>query len=72
MTQVLEKAYTKLTQAPKEEQERIAALILAELEKMEDNAPPKKRRIAGLHRGMSKMSEDFAAPLPDDFWTVNE
>ena len=72
MTHLLEKAYAKLTQAPEKEQERIAALILAELEKSEDSAPPKRRRIGGLHRGMSKMSEDFAAPLPDDFWNANE
>jgi hypothetical protein len=72
MTHLLEKAYAKLAQAPEKEQERIAALILAELEKSEDSPPPKRRRIGGLHRGMSKMSEDFAAPLPDDFWTANE
>jgi hypothetical protein len=35
MTLLLEKAYAKLTQAPEKEQERIAALILAELEKPE-------------------------------------
>jgi antitoxin (DNA-binding transcriptional repressor) of toxin-antitoxin stability system len=27
-----------------------------------------KPRIAGLHAGMGWMSEDFDAPLPDDFW----
>ena len=72
MTQVLEKAYQKLTQAPENEQIRIAALILAELEKQEESDPHKQRRIGGLHWGMTKMSEDFAAPLPDDFWTANE
>jgi hypothetical protein len=33
MTLLLEKAYEKLTQAPEKEQERIAEMILAELEK---------------------------------------
>jgi prevent-host-death family protein len=27
------------------------------------------RRIAGLHRGKIWMSDDFDAPLPDEFWT---
>ena len=66
MTLLLEKAYSKLTQATEDEQERIAALILSELEKLKENAPPKKRRIGGLHRGMTKMSDDFVAPLMDD------
>lgn len=26
-------------------------------------------RIAGLHRGMIWTSDDFDAPLPDEFWT---
>ncbi len=27
-----------------------------------------KRRIAGLHRGAMRMSNDFNATLPDEFW----
>jgi prevent-host-death family protein len=27
-----------------------------------------KRRIAGLHAGMGWISDDFDAPLPDEFW----
>ncbi len=27
-----------------------------------------KPRIAGLHAGMGWMSDDFDAPLPDEFW----
>jgi len=29
---------------------------------------PKKRRIAGLHRGQIWMSDDFNDPLPDEFF----
>ncbi len=29
---------------------------------------PKKKRIAGLNRGMIWTSSDFDAPLPDEFW----
>lgn len=25
-------------------------------------------RIAGLHRGVAWMSDDFVEPLPEDFW----
>lgn len=28
----------------------------------------KGARVAGLHRGAAWMSEDFDAPLPDEFW----
>ncbi len=31
--------------------------------------PKPKRRIAGLDRGKIWMSDDFDAPLPDEFWT---
>ncbi len=32
----------------------------------------KKKRIAGLNRGTIWTSEDFAEPLPDEFWTGKE
>jgi prevent-host-death family protein len=32
----------------------------------------KKKRIAGLNRGMIWTSEDFDAPLPDEFWLGKE
>ncbi len=31
--------------------------------------PKRKRRIAGLQRGKIWTSDDFDAPLPDEFWT---
>ena len=30
---------------------------------------PQSTRIAGLHAGQIWASDDFDAPLPDDFWT---
>ncbi len=33
---------------------------------------PKKKRIAGLNRGTIWTSEDFAEPLPDEFWMGKE
>jgi prevent-host-death family protein len=32
-------------------------------------APAPSARIAGLHAGAAWISEDFDAPLPDEFWT---
>jgi antitoxin (DNA-binding transcriptional repressor) of toxin-antitoxin stability system len=31
-----------------------------------------KQRIAGLHPGSMRMSEDFDDPLPDSFWLGEE
>jgi prevent-host-death family protein len=31
-----------------------------------------KQRVAGLHAGMGWMSDDFDAPLPDEFWLGEE
>ena len=45
-----------------EEGRPIARLI--PVEPMETAKP----RIAGLHEGQGWTSEDFDAPLPDDFW----
>ena len=35
-------------------------------------APPKKKRIAGLNRGQIWVSDDFDDPLPDEFWLGEE
>lgn len=42
------------------------------LARLEPVAPTKKKRIAGLNRGMIQTSEDFDAPLPDEFWLGKE
>ena len=34
--------------------------------------PPSKARTAGLHQGAMRTSNDFNAPLPDEFWSGNE
>ena len=41
---------------------------------VEENAPTPtpKPRVGGLHRGMTKMSDDFNDPLPDSFWLGEE
>jgi antitoxin (DNA-binding transcriptional repressor) of toxin-antitoxin stability system len=30
---------------------------------------PGQARVAGLHRGAIQTTDDFDAPLPEDFWT---
>ena len=43
------------------------------LARLEPVTPPKKKkRIAGLNRGTIWTSEDFDAPLPDEFWLGKE
>jgi antitoxin (DNA-binding transcriptional repressor) of toxin-antitoxin stability system len=32
------------------------------------SVPKKGKRVAGLNRGKIRMSDDFDAPLPDEFW----
>lgn len=41
-------------------------LGLKPVSKEKENSTPK--RVAGLHAGMVWMSEDFDAPLSDEFW----
>ncbi len=42
------------------------------LVRLEPITPKKKKRIAGLNRGMIWTSEDFDEPLPDEFWLGKE
>ncbi len=42
------------------------------LARLESVTPQKKKRIAGLNRGMIWTSEDFDEPLPDEFWLGKE
>lgn len=34
--------------------------------------PPPGQRVAGLHPKAMEPSDDFDAPLPDDFWTSRQ
>jgi prevent-host-death family protein len=42
------------------------------LARLETVTPKKKKRTAGLNRGMIWTSEDFDEPLPDEFWLGKE
>ncbi len=42
------------------------------LARLEPIAVNKKKRIAGLNRGMILTDDDFDAPLPDEFWLGKE
>lgn len=45
-----------------------AEIILSDNEKPVAQLVPVKGRIPGLHAGSISTSEDFDAPLPDEFW----
>ena len=36
------------------------------------SSPKKGKRVAGLNRGKIRMSDDFDAPLPDEFWLCEQ
>ena len=38
----------------------------------ETNIQPKRQRVLGLNKGQISMSDDFNAPLPDEFWLGEE
>ena len=38
----------------------------------ESNIQPKRQRVLGLNKGQISMSDDFNAPLPDEFWLGEE
>jgi len=57
--------------------EQYCAQILARHLEDEQNsiglvAPKKYGRTAGLHAGAMRMSADFSASLPDEFWLGDE
>ena len=67
-----------VSQAPAQFSELLALIAAGEEVVIEEHgkavarlvpAIPATPRIAGLHEGQGWSSEDFDAPLPDDFWT---
>ena len=57
--------------------EQYSAQVLARhLEEVRNSigsvTPEKYGRTAGLHTGAMRMSADFNAPLPDEFWSGGE
>jgi hypothetical protein len=57
----------KFKRLPKNQQQQIINLIDSLLAQEEKNKKTSKR-ILGLNQGEIVMSNDFDAPLPDDFW----
>ena len=75
MTQQLEKVITRLkdlARLPEREQDRIAARLKAELDKITAKTPSQGKRIAGLGEGTFEIPDDFDEPLPDEFWLGDE
>lgn len=59
---------TKLQTLPPEQQQQVADFIEFLAQKYSYAPQQKSKRVLGLHRGMGWMSEDFNAPLSDEFW----
>ena len=75
MTQQLEKVITQLkdlARLPEREQDRIAARLKVELDKITIKARSQGKRVAGLGEGTFEIPDDFDEPLPDEFWLGNE
>ena len=75
MTQQLEKVIIQLknlARLPEREQDRIAARLKAELDKIAIESRPQGKRIAGLGEGTFEIPDDFDEPLPDEFWLGEE
>ena len=50
-----------------EEQRSLLSRLSARVKERE-TPPVTQRRVLGLHSGQGWMADDFAAPLPDEFW----
>ncbi len=54
-----------------DEQRELLARLTVEVKERE-TPPLTQPRVAGLHRGMVWMAEDFDDPMPDEFWLGEE
>ncbi|NJR57007.1 MAG: DUF2281 domain-containing protein [Acaryochloris sp. CRU_2_0] len=57
----------KLLILPAEQQQQVFDFIDFLLQKY-SQPQPQKQRVLGLSKGKIWMSDDFNAPLPDEFW----
>jgi len=60
----------KLQTLPPEQQQQVADFVefLAQKYSYSHAAQKKSGRVLGLHKDMGWMSEEFNAPLADEFW----
>ncbi|NER21905.1 MAG: DUF2281 domain-containing protein [Symploca sp. SIO1B1] len=60
----------KLQTLPPEQQQQVADFVEFLAQKYSHIHTPQQisGRVLGLHKGMGSMSEDFNAPLADEFW----
>ena len=68
----VEKQLAELLEIVAQDGEIVIAQNGKPLARLEPVPKVKKKRIAGLNRGTIWTSEDFDAPLPDDFWLGKE
>ncbi|OKH39657.1 hypothetical protein NIES2119_05145 [[Phormidium ambiguum] IAM M-71] len=58
----------KLQTLPPEQQQQVADFVEFLAQKYSHTPQQKSGRVLGLHKDMGWMSEDFNAPLADEFW----
>lgn len=68
----VEKQLAELLEIVAQDGEIVIAQNGKPLARLEPVSRTKKKRVAGLNRGTIWTSEDFDAPLPDDFWLGKE
>lgn len=68
----VEKQLAELLALAKDKGEIVIAQNGKPIARLEPVMPEKKKRIAGLNRGMIWTSDDFDKPLPDEFWLGKE
>lgn len=58
----------KLQNLPPEQQQQVADFVEFLAQKCSHTPQKKSGRVLGLHKDMGWISEDFNAPLADEFW----
>ena len=60
--------FIKLQNLPAEQQQQVIDFVEFLAQKYNNVPQQKSPRVLGLHQDMGWISDDFNAPLPDEFW----
>lgn len=68
---IVESVTAKLQDLPRQQQQQVldfVEFLAQKYAKPKSNQP----RVAGLHRGMGWISDDFNDPIPPEYWSSKE